>query len=455
MRPFRIRIFGIALLFLLVGLTGRLQAQSTPAGGTACVNGMAAGYPCAHVNLLAHLELTEIGASDGTVTGNDHWGWTDPSSGRQFVIFGLSNGTSFVEITDPLNPAYLGFLPTHEGTSNYRDIKVYQNHAFIIADLLPNHGLQVFDLSQLLSVNSPPVTFGETAHFDGFGPGHNMWINETTGYGYIFRTDTCTGTYMVDLATPDAPAFAGCFPDDGQASDAQCVVYAGPDADYSGRELCFTGSDDTWTIADVTDKNNPVQVDSLVYAGLARAHQGTLTEDHRYWILSDTMDEATNGHNTRIYVWDLLDIDAPQYLGFYEYGTSARDHNIYVNDGISYQTNWRAGLQILDLAPLPSLSFTEIGYFDIVPDSNSVDSTGAWSNFPWWGDDIVTVSGTQQGLFILQTDLPTTPTDVALSQFSNADTAGSIWTWLVLSSLVFFPVALWWRRNNHNSLYPK
>ena len=40
---------------------------------------------------------------------------------------------------------------------------------------------------------------------------------------------------------------------------------------------------------DVTDKNNPVQVDSLVYAGLARAHQGTLTEDHRYWILSDTM----------------------------------------------------------------------------------------------------------------------------------------------------------------------
>ena len=260
----RLPFFAI-LLLCLFALASRVNAQAPAGTGTACVNGMAGIYPCANVNLLAHLELNEIGASDDAVTGNDHWGWSDVASGRQFVIFGLSNGTSFIEITDPLNPVYLGFLPTHEGTSSYRDIKVYQNHAYIIADLLPDHGLQLFDLTQLLTVSTPPVTFNETAHFDGFGPGHNLWINETTGYGYVFRTDTCNGTYILDLSTPTAPTVAGCFADDGQASDAQCVLYAGPDADYTGRELCFTGSDDSWTIADVTNKNNPIQIDSLVY----------------------------------------------------------------------------------------------------------------------------------------------------------------------------------------------
>ena len=160
------------------------------------------------------------------------------------------------------------------------------------------------------------------------------------------------------------------------------------------------------------------------------------------------MDEVTNGHNTRIYVWDLLDIDAPQYLGFFEYATSARDHNLYVSEGISYQTNWRAGLQILDLGPLPSLSLTEIAYFDIVPNSNSVDSTGAWSNYPWWGNEIVTVSGTQEGLFILQTELPTTPTDVALSQL-KASTTPTASVWLAALVLLIIPLLVWRKQQRH------
>ena len=420
-----------ALFLLLSGAEDSLaQGSIIP-----CVSGFAGPYPCNNVNLLAHMPLDELGASDGSVNGNDHWAWIDSISGRQFVLFGLSNGTSFIEITDPVNPVYLGILPTHEGSSSYRDIKVHQDHAYIIADLLPNHGMQVFDLSQLLSVASPPVTFTETAHYDGFGPGHNLWINEASGFAYVLRTGVCDGTYMVDINTPTSPTFAGCFADDGEASDTQCVIYAGPDANYQDRELCFTGSDDTWTIADVTDKNAPVQIDSLVYPGLVRAHQGTLTADHRFWLLSDTMDEAMNGHNTRIYMWDLADLDNPMFLGNYEYGTAARDHNLYVNGHLSYQANWRAGLQILDISILPEINFNEVGFFDIVPESNSVDSTGAWSNYPWWGAGIVTVSGSEEGLFILQTALA--PTDVSLTGVSGNGNSVSPWL-MAITSLIFF-----------------
>ncbi len=387
------------------------QEQSAHQAEQACINGMAGIYPCHNVDMLSHLTLAEIGAGEG-VLGNDHWGWTDTQTGRDFVIFGLTDGTSFIEITDRMNPTYLGKLPTHDGVSVWRDIKVYQNHAYITADIpidIPaNHGLQVFDLTQLRTVVNPPVTFNATTHYDGFGPGHNLWINEESGFLYVFRSDTCNaGIHMINIQEPANPQFAGCL-DNGEPplSDAECINYEGPDVDYQGREICFIGSDDNVAIADVSDKSNPVIINDFTYPGIVRAHQGALTTDQRYWILSDMMDEMMNGHNTRIYVFDVADLDAPQVLGQYEYGTTARDHNIYIVDDIAYQTNWKAGLRVLNIAGLPSTDFLEVGFFDTSPNSHSIAMAGAWSNYPWWSDGIVTVSGTHEGLFVLRPFIP-------------------------------------------------
>lgn len=379
-------------------------AQSGPA---ACVDGLAAGYPCRNVDLLAHLPLEAIGGG-GAANGSDHWGWTDPETGRDYVLFGLTDGTSFIDISDRAHPVYLGKLPSHDGASVWRDIKVYQNVAYITADVPTRHGLQLFDLTQLRSVANPPVVFAESGHYAGFGPGHNLWVNAETGYLYVFRSDTCGGEiHMIDVRTPLDPQFAGCFEaGDAPLSDSECVIYRGPDVDYHGRELCFTGSDDNVTIGDVTDKTNPRIVADFVYPGIARAHQGALTPDQRYWLMSDTMDEQMAGHNTRTYIFDVADIDAPRVLGYYEHATTARDHNIYTAGTVAYQTNWQAGLRVLDMRRLPQTDLLEVGYFDIVPESDSITPAGAWSHFPWWGDGVVTVSGTAEGLFVLQTAVP-------------------------------------------------
>ncbi len=379
---------------------------------TPCINGMAGVYPCRNVDLLAHVPLSAMGAGEG-VEGNDHWGWTDPVTGHDYVIFGLTNGTVFIDISDRLTPVVLGVLPGHDGESPWRDIKVYEEYAFITADVPTSgpptkNGLQIFDLTQLRSVENPPLIFSETAHYDGYGPGHNLWINGDSGYLYAFRTDTCNGEmHMVNIKNPAEPAFAGCFAvDDAPLSDSECVIYEGPDEDYVGRELCFTGSDDNVSIADVTDKDNPRLIADFKYEGIARAHQGALTADQAYWLLSDTMDEQENDHNTRTYVFDVSNLDAPQILAHFEHGTTARDHNVYIVDNIAYQTNWRAGLRVLNITNLPQTNFLEIGYFDIVPASDSIDPSGAWSNYPWWHDGAVTVSGTDGGLFILRPTLP-------------------------------------------------
>ncbi len=76
---------------------------------------------------------------------------------------GRFDGTAFIDVSDPYNPRYLGDLPLTEGaTPNlWRDMKVYQNHAFIVSDGAGPHGIQVFDLTELRNVTNPPVTFTE------------------------------------------------------------------------------------------------------------------------------------------------------------------------------------------------------------------------------------------------------------------------------------------------------
>ncbi|HFC12747.1 MAG TPA: choice-of-anchor B family protein, partial [Anaerolineae bacterium] len=145
------RPLSISLLvsFLLLLFVLPIQAGN---GRIACIDGEAAGFSCNNVDLLAHLPLSAIGGdADNGVLASDIWGWTSPNSGKRYALVGLRNATSFVDVTDPLNPVYLGKLPA-QGTalSPYRDFKVYQNYAFIVGDApFVNHGMQVFDLLKL------------------------------------------------------------------------------------------------------------------------------------------------------------------------------------------------------------------------------------------------------------------------------------------------------------------
>jgi choice-of-anchor B domain-containing protein len=108
-----------------------------------------------------------------------------------------------------------------------------------------DHGLQVFDLTQVRGVSGPPVTFSETAHYAGFGNAHNLNINEDTGFAYVIGSSTCAGgLHMVNLSSPASPSFAGCFADHGYIHDTQCVIYNGPDADHRGKEICFNSNAD-------------------------------------------------------------------------------------------------------------------------------------------------------------------------------------------------------------------
>ena len=409
------RACAVLLLAALAG-TPALAQPSITGARVDCINGEAAGHPCHNVALLSRLMPRRLDANIVL----DMWGWTDGATGREYALVTTDTAVAFVDISDPINPLYLGLLPSRDSTvSDWRDVKVYQDHAFVVMDVNGANGMQVFDLTQLRAPPQVPHTFSETAHYDQFEQAHNLAINTATGYAYVVGSNNgpCPkGLHMVDIRTPLQPAYAGCFIDsstgnsgDGYTHDAQCVVYHGPDSDYAGREICIGANVKALSIADVSDKSLPVQIASAVYPDPVYTHQAWLTEDHRYLFVNDETDELLpNWLNlpplpgTRTLIWDLEDLDDPVFVREYFGPTDASDHNLYIRGDTLYMANYAAGLRIADISD-PS-DPVEIAFFDTYAHSDIAGLFGAWTAYPYFKSGTVAVTSENHGLYLLVHD---------------------------------------------------
>ena len=364
-----------------------------------CINGSASGYPCDGIDLQSRISLNEMNAN----AGNDSWGWTDPQDGTEYAIMCLSNGTAFIDISDPINPIFLGKLPTHTSSSTWRDVKVYNDHAFIVSEA-SNHGMQVFDLTRLRSVANAPETFTEDAHYNQFGKCHNIVINEETGFAYAVGTSTYGGgPHFVNIQDPTNPVAAGGFSGDNYCHDAQVIIYDGPDTDYTGREIFFGSNEDRISIVDVTDKNNPQPISTGFYANVEYTHQGWLTEDRNYYILGDEQDELYAGFNTRTIIFDVSDLDNPHYSFEYEADDiEAIDHNGYILEDNYYLSSYRAGLRIFDISDVDNGNMNETKYFDTYPSNDGPEFDGAWSVYPYFASGNIVISDINRGFFLVK-----------------------------------------------------
>jgi choice-of-anchor B domain-containing protein len=384
----------LSICLIAVGISLGTQAQSP------CVNGFADGYPCLNVDLFAAIPIAELGGGEN---GNDCWGWTGPT-GREYAIFCRSNGTAFIEITNPNEPVYLGNLPTQTTNSLWRDVKVFNDHAFIVAEA-GLHGIQVFNLMQLEDVVNPPLEFTTDAHYFMFSNAHNIAINEETGYAYAVGTNTFNGgLHIVNINDPLNPVIAGDFGADGYTHDTQVVIYNGPDTDFVGKEIAFACNENTITIADVTDKLNTELLATATHDEVGYIHQGWLTEDQRYFLVNDELDELDFGCNTRTYIYDVSDLQNPTLHGMYEAEVPSTDHNLYVKGNLCYEANYRSGLRILSLNQIDEGVLYETGFFDTNPDSDNVGFDGAWSTYPYFESGNVIISTFSHFFLVRPTD---------------------------------------------------
>ena len=396
----------------LVGDVGSLTAIT--GAQRECTGAKVQIFDCNQVDLMSFLPVSAIGGKRG-VQMNDIWGYTDPETGKDYVLAGRVDGTSFVDVTDPSHPIYLGDLPKPATVPGnfWRDIKTYKHYAFIVADGSRDHGMQVFDLNRLRGVRTPQ-TFTEDAHYGNAHSVHNIVSDTATGYMYLVGSnsggETCGGgLHMVDVRDPLHPKFAGCFSDPqtgragtGYTHDAQCVIYKGPDQKYQSREICFNMNETALSIADVTDKAHPIAVSRATYPNVGYAHQGWLTEDQRYLYQDDELDELENlVDGTRTLIWDVSDLANPVLAGQYISKNRATDHNLFIVGNTMYQSNYVSGLRVVDITD--RLHPVQVGFFDTHPvGPDDPGFAGTWGNYPFFKSGVVAVTSMGEGLFILK-----------------------------------------------------
>src|SRR5690606_23601201 len=102
---------------------------------------------------------------------------------------------------------------------------------------------------------------------------------------------------------------------------------------------------------DVTDRDSTVALSRASYPNVQYAHQGWLTEDHRFFYMNDEGDEGAGVvEKTRTVIWDLSDLDDPIFVGEFLGVTGAIDHNLYVKGDTMFQSNYTSGLRVIDIS---------------------------------------------------------------------------------------------------------
>lgn len=399
------------------------------------LNGFSYEYECSGYDLIGYVSLEEMDAN----IGNDCWGWTDPSTGKEYAIMGLDNGTAFIDISDPHVPIYLGKLPTQTISTIWRDIKVYKDHAFVVADFNSQntsedermHGMQVIDLNILSAISKPEILKEDFIYLD-HGKAHNLVINEDSGFAYSVGSDTFRGgIHVVNISTPKNPIFSSGYADEGYSHDAQVVIYNGPDNDYKGKEIFFGSNESKIVIIDVSDKDNMKTISTFEYSNSVPGytHQNWLTENHQYLLVGDELDEIKNiVDKTRTIILDISDLDNPVFHTDFLNETDAIDHNGYVVNNEFFLASYTAGMRVIDILNINQKTIKEIGFFDTYNElkndqyNNTLnykissfdddhgnpskgrlpEFNGAWSVYPFFQSENVIISDINSGLFIVK-----------------------------------------------------
>src|SRR6186713_63010 len=146
---------------------------STWGRGGAFALGAVETFAAHNATLLAWLPLGDFGSPNN---GNSCFGYTSPS-GREYALFGNSNGTHVVEITVPSDPVIVGFINGPD--SLWRDIKVRGKHAYAVSE--GGSGIQVIDLT---NVDAGQVTLVNTITTGGTGATHTVAVDPVSGFLY-------------------------------------------------------------------------------------------------------------------------------------------------------------------------------------------------------------------------------------------------------------------------------
>lgn len=116
------------------------------------------------------------------------------------------------------------------------------------------------------------------------------------------------------------------------------------------------------------------------------------------------------------FIWDIRELEHPKQTGYYQAPRKSIDHNQYIWGNYSYQSNYGAGLSVLDISSIPTdptgAGVKEVAWFDIYPeddvmeDGGSLAFVGSWSSYAGFPSGFILINTIERGAWVVKIQNP-------------------------------------------------
>ena len=327
------------------------------------------------------------------------WGYTAPN-GREYALLGSTLGTSIIDITDAPTLTEVAFI--QGPTSNWREMKTYQEYAYIVSDqsdgVTPN-GVQIVSLANLPTSASFVKTYIWADTVNSVVTSYQRAHTVSTEGKYVYLNGGgYNGIRILDLTDPVDPVKAGRY-----VGPSFHDSYIRNDTIYASAINAGGGLD----IIDARNKSNPTRIKLHQYPG-SGTHNAWTSEDGRYVLTTDEI----NSTPKTLKVWDMTNIQNLVKVAEVA-SVSGSDttivHNVVVRGNLAYVAWYTAGVKVFDISNPTSPQL--VAHYDTYPAHDRADYAGVWGVYPFPSGKFI-VSDMQTGLHVLR--YPSTSTSVGI-----------------------------------------
>ena len=322
------------------------------------------------------------------------WGWYQQAKNKEYGISGASNGTYFIDITNPATPSVSAFLQGKLGCT-WREIKTYKNYCYIASDDSKPNTFQIVDMQYL--PDSVHIVHNSNTLLE---KGHTLWVDSNLLYvGAATFSAGFSPMAIYSLATPSAPLLLKKLDEDIGNSVINYVhdMYVRHDTVFASAGtqglhiLKYTQAQNTLTILGS-------------YTGYHQAgynHSSFLTQNGKYLLFCDETQSAP------IHMVDVQNLSNIQPLQSFYSTPLTVSHNPYlIGNNFAIVTCYQDGLFIYDISQPGNIK--QVGYFDTYPQGgvNTGSYTanlysGNWGAYPYLPSGLIVANDMQNGMFVL------------------------------------------------------
>jgi choice-of-anchor B domain-containing protein len=315
------------------------------------------------------------------------------ANNREYAIIGTSGGSIIVDVTNPDVPKVIRSISAV--TSDWREIKVYRNFAYITTEG-SGQGLQIVDLSRLPDSAGVQVKVFKSDTVRGLlnlNRTHALHIDTAKGFCYLYGGSGHTlssgvnvnGATVLDIKTdPWNPRYVGYY--------NQRYIHDG----YVENDTMYAChiNNGQMSIIDFRDKTSPVTL-STVTTPTAATHNSWLTNDHKTVL---TTDEDCASY---LASYDITNPTQPKLIDKIRSVSQADAivHNTHVLNDYAITAWYTEGAIITDVHRPQNL--VHVAQYDSYA-QNFSDYEGAWGVYPYLPSGNIIISNISKGeLFVV------------------------------------------------------